>query len=92
MAAAGGGKARTLSPQELSSKVLDYEVFVNDVLKKRLQAIGERRAALEAEREELAELARGVTALQQVGRSIARACAQACRLQARTRTCTCLGT
>lgn len=61
-------KARALSPQELSAKVLDYEAFVNDVLKKRLQAIGERRAALEAEMEELAELARGVAALEQEGR------------------------
>jgi hypothetical protein len=65
-AAPGGGRARALSAQELQSKVLDYESFVEDVLKKKLAAIGRRRAALEAEREELAELRRGVLALQAV--------------------------
>lgn len=64
-AAAAGGKARVLSPQELSSKVLEYEAFVNEVLKKRLKAVNERRARLEAEREELAELARGALQLHQ---------------------------
>ncbi|KAI8462874.1 MAG: Prefoldin subunit-domain-containing protein [Monoraphidium minutum] len=62
------GRARALSPQELSAKVFEYEAFVDGVLKRRLAAAGARRARLEAEREELAELQRGMAALQQEGR------------------------
>jgi hypothetical protein len=58
--------ARALPPAELAAKVQEYEAFANDVLKRRLAGIGERRARYEAEREELAELQRGVRALREV--------------------------
>ena len=56
-------KARVLPPGELARKVRDYEAFANDVLKARLAAISARRARLEAEREELADLCRGLADL-----------------------------
>jgi len=61
-----GAKARALSPQELAAKVRDYEAFTNDVLKRKLQGINERRAKLEAERDELGELQQSVVTLQEV--------------------------
>lgn len=65
---AAAGKARALGPRELASKVQEYEAFANDVLRKKLDAVTQRRRQLEAERDEWVELQRGVTALHQEGR------------------------